>query len=271
MIANEEPATGPELSAVVVAHEPDPRLSDALASVSFADEVILVALDGFEGAEAVAREVGAELIEHPEVPYVEMARRRVVERVENDWVLFVDPDERVSRSLAQDIRRTLLESGPEVGSVVVPWQFYFRGQELTTTVWGKENQRKTALVHRERVRLHPAVHRGIELRSGYRSVRIEREADNVLHHYWCDSYGEFFRKHRRYLRHEGEGRRHRGMSFSWARMTRETVASLARNLVYHRGMVGGVDSIALSFLHAWYTARSWLSLRAEEAGRREEE
>ena len=255
----------PGFTAVVAAHESDPRLPDALASVDFADEVVLMDLGGFEGAAGLAEAAGARRIEAPRPGVVEEARAAVAPRVAHDWILFVDPDEEVADALAEDLLRFLRCADAAVGCVRVPWQFRFRGRELTTTVWGGRDQTKRVMIHRDRVRLHPDVHRGIELREGFREERIPREGGNVLHHHWCDSYGEFVEKHRRYLRHEGEARHRRGLRFSWARAAGATLGSLVRNLVRHRGLLGGVDGIALSFLHAWYTARSWMALRDHQA------
>ena len=98
--------TAPSLSALIVARTEAERLPDCLASVAFADEVVVV-LDRTTDASAdIARAAGARVIEG--AWDLEGDRRNTgIAACTGDWVLEVDADERVSGDLAAAVRRTI--------------------------------------------------------------------------------------------------------------------------------------------------------------------
>lgn len=252
------------LTALVVAHRHEETLDACLASVGFADRGILVDIGGFPAARRLADAHDARLVRRPAVPVVEQVRAEVVSEVRTPWVLLVDPDEVMTGALARELEATLEGIGADVGSVRVPWRFHFRGKPLRTTAWGRSDHSKRVLVHRDRVRLSPDVHRGIELRPGFREISVGDPDTSVLNHYWCDSYEEFFEKHRRYLRHEGASRYRKGQRFTWSGMIGNTALQLGKDLIYHRGLLGGLRGISLSLLRGWYEGRAWWELRRHE-------
>ncbi|MGG5810600.1 glycosyltransferase family 2 protein [Falsiroseomonas sp. CW058] len=99
----------PRLSALVVARNEQDRLPDCLASLAFADEVVVV-LDRTTDASAdIARRHGARVIEGGWE--LEGERRNAgLAACTGDWVLEVDADERVEPALAAAIRRTVADS-----------------------------------------------------------------------------------------------------------------------------------------------------------------
>ncbi|HYF07777.1 MAG TPA: glycosyltransferase family 2 protein [Acetobacteraceae bacterium] len=101
--------TAPRLSALVVARNEEERLPDCLASVAFADEVVVVLDRSTDRSAAIAREAGARVIEGGWE--LEGDRRNTgIAACTGDWILEVDADERVSPDLAQAVRAAIAES-----------------------------------------------------------------------------------------------------------------------------------------------------------------
>ena len=97
---------GPRLSALIVARNEQERLPDCLASVAFADEVVVVLDRSTDASAEIARAAGAKVIEGGWE--LEGERRNTgIEACSGDWILEVDADERVSPDLAQAIRATI--------------------------------------------------------------------------------------------------------------------------------------------------------------------
>ncbi len=98
-----------KLSALIVARNEAERLPDCLASLAFADE-ILVVLDRTTDASAeIARTAGARVLEGAWP--MEGARRNAgIDACTGDWILEVDADERVSPELAIAVRETIATS-----------------------------------------------------------------------------------------------------------------------------------------------------------------
>ena len=101
--------TTPRLSALIVARNEEARLPDCLASVAFADEVVVVLDRSTDASAAIARAAGARVIEG--VWEVEGERRNAgIAACTGEWILEVDADERVSETLARAVRATIATS-----------------------------------------------------------------------------------------------------------------------------------------------------------------
>jgi len=101
--------SSPRLSALIVARNEEARLPDCLASVAFADEVVVVLDRSTDESTAIAAVAGAVIIEG--AWELEGDRRNAgLAACTGDWVLEVDADERVNALLAAAIRATIATS-----------------------------------------------------------------------------------------------------------------------------------------------------------------
>ncbi len=97
------------LSALVVARNEEARLPDCLASIAFADEIVVVLDRTTDRSAEAARAVGARVLEG--AWELEGARRNAgIAACRSDWVLEVDADERVEPALAEEIREVIAAS-----------------------------------------------------------------------------------------------------------------------------------------------------------------
>jgi glycosyltransferase involved in cell wall biosynthesis len=88
------------VSVCIVARNEADRLEACLATVGWADQVVLLDLESTDETAAVARRAGAEVFSHEPFPVVEPLRNVIAAHARHDWVLALDPDERVSDDLA---------------------------------------------------------------------------------------------------------------------------------------------------------------------------
>ena len=101
--------TAPRLSALIVARNEQERLPDCLASVAFADEVVVVLDRSTDASAEIAGAAGARVIEG--AWELEGERRNAgIAACTGDWILEVDADERVEAALAQAMRATIATS-----------------------------------------------------------------------------------------------------------------------------------------------------------------
>jgi glycosyltransferase involved in cell wall biosynthesis len=94
------------LSAVIITKNAASSLGECLASVAFADEIVVVDSGSSDGTRALAKERGARVIEHEWLGFGPQ-KQLAVDAAAHDWVLCVDADERVSPALREAIRREL--------------------------------------------------------------------------------------------------------------------------------------------------------------------
>jgi glycosyltransferase involved in cell wall biosynthesis len=106
------------VSVCIVCRNEADRLEPALESVQWADEILLMDLSSTDGSSELGERHGARVLRRDPVPIVELVRNEVADLAANDWILVLDPDERVTPGLAAELRKVARRN--EVDAVVVP-------------------------------------------------------------------------------------------------------------------------------------------------------
>lgn len=109
---DDPPAGSVPVSVVVLTLNEEPNIGRCLASVAWADQVVVVDAGSVDQTVAVAKSMGAEVVEQPWLGF--SAQREYALRMpqlRHDWVYFVDADEWVSPQLAAEICVRLAEPG----------------------------------------------------------------------------------------------------------------------------------------------------------------
>ncbi len=106
-------------------------LGEALASVSFCDELLVVDSGSTDDTVAIARRAGAKVIEN-EWPGFAVQRNLALENVSCDWVLELDADERVTPELRASIEAFLSSPASdeyEIAAMPIRQRFFGRALE----------------------------------------------------------------------------------------------------------------------------------------------
>ena len=106
------------ISVCIVCRNERDRLEPCLASACWADEIVVLDLDSTDGSPDLAREYGARVLSREPVPIVEMVRNEIAAAASHDWILVLDPDERVTPGLARYLRERA--GDPNVDAIVIP-------------------------------------------------------------------------------------------------------------------------------------------------------
>jgi glycosyltransferase involved in cell wall biosynthesis len=114
------------LSVAIVALNEEANLGRTLASVRWADEIVVVDSGSTDRTCDIARECGAKVIHEPWRGYVAQ-KNYALELCTQDWILALDADEEVSSGLAGEIRAVLSENGKFEG-YAMPRQNLFLGK-----------------------------------------------------------------------------------------------------------------------------------------------
>jgi len=92
-----------KISAVIITFNEEKNIGDAIRSLSWADEVIVVDSESTDRTREVAESLGAKVHVNP-WPGFSAQKQFAAEQAGNDWILSLDADERVSRELALEIQ-----------------------------------------------------------------------------------------------------------------------------------------------------------------------
>lgn len=98
-----------KISAVVLSKDSENLISDCLDSIKFCDEIIVVDAGSKDRTLKIAKEKGARVVQSEPNDYAH-SRNLGLKAATYDWILYVDTDERVSHSLAKNIKKTIKNS-----------------------------------------------------------------------------------------------------------------------------------------------------------------
>lgn len=253
------------ITAVIVSHNEGHMLDECLQSISFCSEILVYDLESTDDTRLIAQKYTDKVIDHALVPIVEIIRAEAIQICRYDWVLFLDPDERISPGLAVLIGEFMSAPQSSVGIVMAPWIFYFKRKRLKGTVWGVEKS-KQFLFNRVRVILSGDVHTGTKLKNGFDELLIGSPGIEFITHFWSDSFRTLISKHRRYLQHEGRSRYNNGERYQGLiHHLRSSLIGFYSSYIYYRGYRSGLNGFLLSLIWCWYAFMSLNALRKFES------
>lgn len=99
------------LSVIVITKNEAQHIADCLASVAFADEIIVLDSGSQDRTCDIARELGARVHSTDDWPGFGPQKNRALDLATGDWVLSVDADERVTPELALAIQAAMSNPG----------------------------------------------------------------------------------------------------------------------------------------------------------------
>jgi hypothetical protein len=217
------------VTACLIVQDEETRLHDALRSVAFCDDVVVVDGGSRDRTVDVAREAGATVIENPWPGYARQ-RNVALQAASTEWVLEIDADERVSPELADSIERFLADPPADVDVGACAIRNHFMGGMLGPSA--KYPQYRFRLFRRAG-RLHDEqlpVHEGLPASRG--TVVLDGE----LVHELAESLGEAARDVWRYARLQAP---HVGKHHSPLQYLVGIVARPAAKLMYRLVLEGG--------------------------------
>lgn len=115
------------LSAVIITCDAEAVLPECLASLDFADEILVVDSGSCDATLKIALAGGAKVLEHPWLGYGPQ-KKFAVQQATYDWVLCLDADERISDPLRVQLCKELV--APRFYAYTMPRRNRFMGRWL---------------------------------------------------------------------------------------------------------------------------------------------
>lgn len=251
------------ISACIVCRNEADKLGPCLESVSWADEIVLLDLQSEDGSAQLARAAGARVLEHPPVPIVEAVRNVVADAATGEWVLALDPDERVSPGLAAELRRVSVRA--DLDAVVVPRMNYDFGYPASSALQRYEPQLR--MYRRARVRW-PTFPNALPEVSEARVLRLEPRDELTLAHDRNRNIPEAIERVRRYAPAQAQAMIDAGEVFTARRMLLTLGEKLYRHFVLARALRDGVPGLMRAGLLVAFHLYVWAAFWHQSGARR---
>ena len=161
-----------KISVVINTLNEEARLPDCLASVSWADEIIVVDMHSKDRTTAIAQAAGAKVFQHERADYAEPARNFALAQATQPWVLVLDADERVSPGLA-DFLKTRLDAATAT-AFQIPRRNYYGDRWITCCGWFPDEQLR--LFRNGKAKYSGRIHRAPEIDGSIEGLPIRGDA-----------------------------------------------------------------------------------------------
>ncbi len=249
----------PKLSVTVITRNEASHLADALASVAWADEIVVVDCGSTDDTVAIARGAGAR-VEVRGWPGFAQQKNHAASIARHDWILSIDADERVGPALAEEVRSLLAGEPAARGYRIrrVTWAF---GRWIRATDWYPDWQ----------LRLYDRrAGAWDESRRVHESVRVEGPVASLrgeLQHYAYRDLSHHLQTIDRYTTLAAADLAARGRRTSAVALAVHPPVAFLRNYILRAGFRLGIAGLAISAMNSWYVflkyAKLWEFLRSD--------
>lgn len=193
-----------QISAVVNTLNAGASLSWALRSlVGWVDEIVVVDMDSDDDTVEIARSFGAKVHRHPRMGYADPARAFAVQQATGRWIMLLDADEIVSRTLAD--RLTAESVRDEFDVVVIPWANYLFGAPARRGLFSPLNDRHPRFFRPSALDLTADVHDFTKIQPGARTLLLPPDRELCVSHFSHLDAADFLDKMNRYTSIEADG------------------------------------------------------------------
>jgi (heptosyl)LPS beta-1,4-glucosyltransferase len=250
----------PPVSVTIITRNEAAHIAAALASVAWADERIVVDSGSTDDTVTIARDHGARVETRPWEGYSSQ-KNYAASLATHDWILSLDADERVSESLAAEIRQALNQPSPRRGYRIPRVAFYL-GRWIRSTDWWPDWQLR--LYHRRHghwSRVH--VHESVRISGPVGRLRGE------LQHFPYASVADHLETIDRYTTIAAHELYENGRRAGFARIAVHPVLAFTRNYLLRGGFRQGTAGLIVSLLNSYYVLLKFVKLWELERGQPE--
>jgi glycosyltransferase involved in cell wall biosynthesis len=244
--------TAPRLSVVVITLNEEDRLRDCLASVAWADEIVVVDAGSDDKTVTIAREFTDRVLIRGWEGFAAQ-KNFAIAQATGDWVLSLDADEQAEPALRDEIATILANPGADAGYRIarrnIMWGRWIRHGRLYPD-W------QLRLFRRGRGRfVDRAVHEAVTV-----DGPVGHLATPLLHHSYRD-VSDFLRRADRYSTLAAEDWARSGRAFRAHQLLTAPLGRFLSMYVLHRGFLDGWRGFLLAALYAYYvfvrSAKIW--------------
>lgn len=235
---------GMKISATVITFNEEHNIAEALESLAWADEIIVVDRESSDATIQIAQRITERVFVRKWQGYSSQ-KNFAAEQAQHDWIFSLDADERVSPELAAEIARLKQAPEPDAAGFEMPRLTFYLGRWIKHSGWYPD--RKLRLYDRRRGRWRgDYVHEALEV-----DGHIERLGGKILH-YTVRSASEHHTRLDRYTTLAAQEAYDAGKSGSTASLLLSPAAAFIRSYVSKLGFLDGAQGFIIARFAAHY-------------------
>ena len=234
-----------KLSVVIITKNEAKNIGNALESVSWADDIVVVDSGSTDTTIEIAKRYTDRVTAHEWAGYGAQ-KDYAAGLALNDWVLSLDADERISSSLASEIR-DLLQNGPDKFGYRIPRVTHYLGRWIRSTDWYPDYQLRLfdrRVARWNRLPVHESVDNIRLTEVGHLRGEIEHFPYHEIsdHLDTIDHYTSLAAAHMQ----------NSGRKVGWLDLVSRAPVAFVRNYIVRGGYKDGLPGLMVSALNTYY-------------------
>lgn len=241
------------LSACIITYNEEESLKNCLEPlIDFVDEIVVIDLGSEDQTVQIARKYTNKIFVHSWVPFADLIKNYAISNTNNNWVLLLDPDERITEELKDDIKDLFnSEDITKFYAYNVPFKEYMWGKIVKYGIWGQSHIR---LIDKNYVSWEQTIHGSAKVPE----KRIGILNSYIVHysHLTINKTIEKFNKYTEieaneiYTRFQPKNKIH--VIYLWLRMILESLKQFIAKYIYRKGFLEGSHGMMMAFLRGIY-------------------
>lgn len=229
------------LSVVLITKNEENNIREALRTVSWADEIIVLDSGSTDQTVSLAKASGAKVYEEPFTDF-STQKNKVLSYASCDWILLIDADERITEPLAKEIQSCVRLN--KQAAYAIPRDTFFFGRRLRFS--GTRNDAPIRLFPRGQARFFQSVHEQIQTALPVEKLR------RTMPHYSTRDQAHYQRKLDCYLPLEIKVMREKGRrAHVWDAWLRPLM-KFSQIYFLQAGILDGAAGFQYAYLSSYY-------------------
>lgn len=234
------------IACVTVVKNEEKNIIRALESVvDWIDEIVVVDMQSQDSTVKIASNFTKKIYSYPDVGYVEPARNFSLAKASSDWILVLDADEVIPKTLAVKLQE--LAETEETQYFRLPRKNIIFGKWIRHSRWWPDYNirffKKGAVSWSERIHAVPETHgEGFDLPAS---------EDNAIIHYHYTSLEQYLARMNVYTTEHAKLLIKEGVQFSWQDAVKKPADEFLGRYFFGQGYKDGIHGLAIAGLQAF--------------------
>ena len=243
-----------KISGLIITYNEEKNIEEVLDCFHFCEEIIIV--DSCSTDQTVALSS-----KNPKVTIVSNVfedftkqRNLALDHAKNDWVLFLDGDERITPELQKEIISEVNKSDKK-DAYYFYRKFFFAGKAIHFS--GTQNDKNYRLFRKSKCRYiaEKKVHETLEVHG---TIGILK---NKLNHYSFENFEQFKKKMLYYGLLKGSELAEKGKKYSIITHWNKVALKFVKTYFFKLGFLDGIDGLKISYLQSLYVNETYRNLK----------
>lgn len=243
-----------KVSGLIITFNEEKNIREALECFDFCDEIVLVDSFSTDKTLEIASEFpNVKIIKNKFEDFTKQ-RNLALDAAKNDWVLFLDGDERITPQLREEIIETV--KNPDAKDAYYFYRTFFVGKQKINFS-GTQNDKNFRLFRKSKAHYseNKKVHETLDVNGTIGILKYR------LLHYSFENYEHFKIKMLSYGRLKGQELQLKGKKYSSFVQWSKVIFKFLKTYILKLGILDGINGLKISYLQSLYVYETYRTLK----------